>query len=530
MQAKLIWCCARAAVVELDDGSLFQTADTWEVFVNDAPAGATDLVETYIDGLVPGKRNVVRFVCGEHEVSVGITAPAESFTINARDCGAKGDGVHDDTTNIQAAIMACPDKGRVLIPAGTYLVKSLFLKSDISIELAEGAQIKARYDRAALAYLPGTVEGADGAGHAGTNLLPLGRWEGESFSTYCSLFTGLRVHDVTIYGRGAIDGQTDFAEDNWWHNFKDIYRPEEGRKIARPRMIFLSECERMSLVGFTVRNSPAWNIHPILCDHIDALCLSIEGPKNSHNTDGFDPESCGHVRVLGCQFSVGDDCIAIKSGKIGMNPELRPATHDMLVSHCYMHDGHGAVVLGSEAAGGIKDVTVSKCVFMRTDRGLRIKTRRGRGKDAVNEGIAFEHIRMDEVLTPFVVNSFYFCDPDGKTDYVQDRGMLPVDERTPGYGTFTFRDIEATNCHAAAAYITGLPERKIPRLEFENVRVTFSEHASASVPAMACGVEPMARQGIIAQNVGTLALFNVEIEGQEGDELQLENVDRVVRE
>lgn len=64
-------------------------------------------------------------------------------------------------------------------------------------------------------------------------------------------------------------------------------------------------------------------------------------------------------------------------------------------------------------------------LFERTDRGLRVKTRRGRGKDAVNEGITFEHIRMDKVLTPFVVNSFYFCDKDGKTDYVQSRGRCP---------------------------------------------------------------------------------------------------------
>lgn len=103
---------------------------------------------------------------------------------------------------------------------------------------------------------------------------------------------------------------------------------------------------------------------------------------------------------------------------------------------------------------------MSKCLFERTDRGLRVKTRRGRGKDAVNEGITFEHIRMDKVLTPFVVNSFYFCDKDGKTDYVQSREALPVDDRTPGFGATTFCDIEATNCHAAAAYITGLPRAR----------------------------------------------------------------------
>ena len=163
-----------------------------------------------------------------------------------------------------------------------------------------------------------------------------------------------------------------------------------------------------------------------------------------------------------------------------------------------MHDGHGAVVLGSEAAGGIKDLTVSKCLFERTDRGLRVKTRRGRGKDAVNEGITFEHIRMDKVLTP-------------------------------GFGATTFCDIEATNCHAAAAYITGLPESKVTRLTFQDVHVTFAEDAEPFVPAMACGVEPMVRQGIIAQNVKVLDLQNVVVEGQDGEELQLQNVDKVVR-
>ena len=159
METNVIWRNARAAVIELDDGGYFTCADTWEIFVNDEPAGTTNTVETYVDGLTPGKRNLVRFVCGERELSVGVTTPAEPFTINVRDCGAKGDAEHDDTTNIQAAIMACPKGGRVLIPAGSYRIKSLFLKSNINIELAEGAVLLARHDRAALAYIPGTVTG-----------------------------------------------------------------------------------------------------------------------------------------------------------------------------------------------------------------------------------------------------------------------------------------------------------------------------------------------------------------------------------
>ena len=164
METNVIWRNARAAVIELDDGGYFTCADAWEIFVNDEPVGTTNTVETYVDGLVPGKRNLVRFICGERELSVGVTTPAEPFTINVRDCGAKGDAEHDDTTNIQAAIMACPKGGRVLIPAGNYRIKSLFLKSNINIELAEGAVLLARHDRAALAYIPGTVTGDKGPG------------------------------------------------------------------------------------------------------------------------------------------------------------------------------------------------------------------------------------------------------------------------------------------------------------------------------------------------------------------------------
>ena len=63
METNVIWRNARAAVIELDDGGYFTCADTWEIFVNDEPVGTTNTVETYVDGLVPGKRNLVRFVC-----------------------------------------------------------------------------------------------------------------------------------------------------------------------------------------------------------------------------------------------------------------------------------------------------------------------------------------------------------------------------------------------------------------------------------------------------------------------------------
>ena len=531
MRLEAVTVGARFAVIAMRDAGIWRTANRWRVLVDGKPALETDRVVTYVDGLEPDREHAIRYepinddsADPSESQEIAVRTVHESFTLNVRDFGAIGDGIHDDTQSIMAAIMAAPQAARVLVPAGDWLVKNLFLKSDITLEIAEGATIRARHDRESLAYLPVTQQGAPGDGYDGTGSLPLGTWEGESvIPMFCGVITGIGIENVTVCGRGTIDGCASWDEDNWWPNHHDI------RIAARPHMVFMSDCDHATFVGITVRNSPSWNFHPTLCRDFTLACVTIESPKISPNTDGFDPESCDGVHVIGTHFSVGDDCIAVKSGKISMPRALRPACRNILIEQCYMHDGHGSVVLGSEASGGIEDLTVRDCLFERTDRGLRIKSRRGRGKDSVYRNIRFEHIRMDGVLTPFVVNSFYFCDPDGKSDYVQNRAPLPVDDRTPKVESLEFRDIEALNCHAAATWITGLPESKVGRLELHNVHVTFAPDAQPTVPAMACHVEPMVRQGIIAQNVETLVLDDVRVEGQDGDELQLTDVDRVVR-
>ncbi|MDY4041431.1 MAG: glycoside hydrolase family 28 protein [Collinsella sp.] len=523
MQLNVSWKCARAAVVEIHDGSLFKTGEPWRIYINDVPRGETDRTVTYIDGLEPQTAYRVRFERANEVATTVIVTGDETFTLDVRQFGAAGDGVRDDTTAIQAAIMSCPERGRVLIPAGTYLISSVFLKSSISVELAEGAVLKMRYDRENLAYLPGNVDGVPGTGYAGTGILPLGTWEGESCRMFCAALMGVGVRDTVVYGRGVIDGQASFAEDSWWFEAKRI------RIAARPRLIFLTECEAMSFAGITVRNSPSWNIHPVLSSRLGFWCLTVEGPKVSPNTDGLNPESCCDVTIKGCHFSVGDDCIAIKSGKLSQPRALRPPCRDLLIEQCYMHDGHGSIVIGSEISGGVCGLTARNCVFERTDRGLRVKTRRGRGKDSVVVGVCFENIRMREVLTPFVVNSFYFCDPDGKSEYVQCRDALPMDDRTPKVASLSFKDIEATGCQAAVAWITGLPESRIDMLELHHVHVDFAADAEPAVPAMASGVDEMCRAGLIAEHVSTLVLDDVVIEGVEGEDLVLTDVHRVER-
>ena len=176
------------------------------------------------------------------------------------------------------------------------------------------------------------------------------------------------------------------------------------------------------------------------------------------------------------------------------------------------------------------DIHISKCRFSNTDRGLRVKTRRGRGKDSVLKGIVFEDLELEGVKAPFVVNSFYFCDPDGRTEYVGTKEALPVDERTPKIESIEFRNIVCRNAHYCGAYIYGLPEQKIERLAFDNVSITYAKEAQTGVAAMMMGCEPASRLGLVIGNVKNLILHNVSIDGQDGERLCLSGVENVEEE
>lgn len=510
MKISVIFQTARCVTIEIEDGGIFETEQEYEIYVNDRLYKKTNRVITSIYDLKPDTRYRIRV--GEAETTV--QTDREFVTLNVRDFGAKGDGVQDDTIFIQAAIMACPKESRVLVPAGTYRITSLFLKDDIRLELAEGAVLSAMTDRTKFPVFPGRIESYDEEGEYN-----LGTWEGNPLDMFSAIITGVNVKHVVVYGQGTIDGNASKDQDNWWYDAKK-------RRIAwRPRMIFLNHCEDVVLQGIRVQNSPSWNIHPYFSDRLRFIDLTVLNPWDSPNTDGLDPESCKDVEIVGVYFSLGDDCIAVKSGKIYMGAKYKTPCENVVIRQCCMRDGHGSITIGSEMAGGVKNLTVKNCRFLHTDRGLRIKTRRGRGKDAVIDGILFENIIMDHVMTPFVINCFYYCDPDGHTEYVRTKEALAVDERTPDVRKLEFRNIKASNCHVAAAYLYGLPEQKIRSVVMENIHVTYADNPKRDVPAMMDGCEAVSRMGIFARNIEELTLHNVTVEGQEGEKYLLGGID-----
>lgn len=133
---------------------------------------------------------------------------------------------------------------------------------------------------------------------------------------------------------------------------------------------------------------------------------------------------------------------------------------------------------------------------------------------------------MEHVGTPYVVNCMYFCDPDGKSEYVQSREKQPVDERTPRIGTVAFRHVTATDV-TCAGYFLGLPERPIEAVVMEDVHISCNKDATPMQPAMAQGVPYLARKGLTAINVAKIVLKDVTITGQDGAKLECDGVGEV---
>ncbi len=511
---KLLYAGACSACFELESDTPFYAPEPYSVFLDGKEALRGDRNVFSLFGLAPDTRHTLTLRTKRGTENIEFSTARENCVFSVRDFGAAGDGVSDDTDAIACAIRFLPDGGRLFFPPGRYLTRPQALKSHITLELAEGAVLLGSPERERYPILPGTVRDA----RTGEEII-FGAFEGLVQPMYMALLTAQYAEDIAVVGPGTVDGNA--AAGDFWTAYRDF-------PAARPRLLFFNHCRNIRLHGIQVRNSPSWQIHPYRCEAVGLYDVSVSAPKDSPNTDAVDPESCSDVEILGCRFSVGDDCVAIKSGKADPIRETPPAAQRHTVRNCLMQYGHGAVTLGSETSGGVRDLRVSQCLFRETDRGLRIKTRRGRGAGCGIGGITFENIRMEGVLTPIVINMWYNCvDPDRESEYVWTREALPVDARTPHLGSFVFRNLDCTDAQIAACYVDGLPERPVDSVKLENVRVSFAENAAPGVPAMRSFAEPVCRMGFYFDNVGEVALRDVKLEGAQGDALRAMHCARV---
>lgn len=326
------------------------------------------------------------------------------------------------------------------------------------------------------------------------------RWEGREDSLYQACIFGNQIKNVTLDGSGTIEGNGQ----SWWEEFKKRNKHVEH---ARPYLLSIEHSKHIKIRDLHFTNSPSWTLHPFDCNDVLIDSIFVKNPADSPNTDGIDPESCHNLRIINSVFDVGDDCIAIKAGTEDANEKI--SCENIIISNCNMLHGHGGVVLGSEMSGNIRNVTINNCTFTDTDRGIRFKTRRGRG--GIIENITISNIAMDNVLCPIVMNLYYYCGDKGKEKLVWDKDPYPVSKKTPAIKHIHISQVSVMHIRSCVGMIYGLPEMPIDDVNIVNSSFCLQKGCSPQAPAMFADAPKLAQEGFFIENTKNCKLSNIVI-------------------
>ncbi|MEO7310352.1 MAG: glycoside hydrolase family 28 protein [Chitinophagaceae bacterium] len=420
--------------------------------------------------------------------SIEPTFKKDTFSIVAY--GAKPDGITLNTKSINAAISECSGKGGgvVLVPPGLWLTGPVVMQSNVNLHVTAAAILQFSDD---------------------FNQYPLvvGNWEGSAQARNQSPLSGDNLENIAITGKGIIDGNGDvwrmvgkdrLTERQWKNKLASggllsadgkLWYPSAKTKKAheeklngvmavgktlkdfesindylRPNLLVFSNCRKVLLEGVTFQNSPAWCLHPLLCEDLTIRNVFAKNPEYAQNGDGLDIESCKNVLVEGCIFDVGDDGICIKSGKDEEGRKRGRPTENVVIRKCTVYKAHGGFVIGSEMSGGAKNIFVYDCSFMGTDKGLRFKTARGRG--GIVENIYCKDIFMKDIGQEAIYfDMYYFTKPPVPGEKIE---TPTVTEATPQFQNFYIENIV---CNGAdkGIFMRGLPEMSVKNINLNNL-------------------------------------------------------------
>jgi hypothetical protein len=396
--------------------------------------------------------------------------PALGLIFDVTRFGAVGDGKTLSTAGLQAALDACKAAGGglVLVPPGRYLTGALFLHSNLHLHIAAGATLLATQR---FSDFP-TISG---------------RWEGIERKTHASLLTGIDLENVSITGQGTLDGQGP----PWWEAYGATRRlrlerrlpreaedpPEAPLRFPRPRLINLIRCQASLISGLSFREGPSWNVHLVYCQDVTIDGLNMAGLQ-AQDCCGIIIDSCKQVRIANCSLASGADCIGIKSGYNEDGRRVGLPSEDIVVTNCNLTQSYAAgIAIGSETAGGIKNVAISNCVITNCKNGVNIRSTRGRG--GVVERVRVSNVVMDRLESTALVMVQFFdsifqgiANPNeprpGRTAETDSTIRAPV-----GPGTPTFRDIDFSGLTVGqvndVGRLEGLPERFITGINIHDV-------------------------------------------------------------
>lgn len=398
---------------------------------------------------------------------------------NIQDFGAVADGATVCTKEIQKAIDLCEKNGTVWIPKGTFISGALYLKSNMTLLLEEGAKLLGS----------GKLEDYPIKGYP---------YEGLDQLCYASLINtdGAPYTNIKITGKGIIDA-----------NGRALFQAElSDARIKRGRAICIRNTKKLVIEGVTVRQSPAWCVHLVYCKDvvIDDIKVHTKYDENNQkygifNADGIDVDSCENVKITNSLLASQDDCIAVKSGRNEEGRRVGLPAKNIVIENCRFISGFG-VAMGSEMSGGVKDVYVKNCIFKNAFSIASVKAIRGRGNYIRNihyENCSIVNHSAEYGDTQYFRGALYIDGFYGAQEFDAET-IIPIDEGTPMIENIYFKDIMVDTIAGNAIYLCGLPERHFRNIYLENIKA----HG---------------KYGMKVKNIDNLELINVEVTCEEGE-------------
>ncbi|ACT60436.1 glycoside hydrolase family 28 protein [Hirschia baltica] len=332
------------------------------------------------------------------------------------DFDARGDGIFDNTAAFKAAIDACRKAGggQIRVPDGHYLTGAIQLHSNIELNVSAGARL---------------IFSTDPMDYP----VVLTRYEGVEVMNYSPLIYARDAKNVAITGEGVLDGQA--SNEHWWpwcgaerfgwregvgHQTPDRQAlfemaesgiPVEQRRFGpghylRPSFVEFYNCENVLVEDIHLKDSPFWNIHPVLSRNV--IVRGVEVVGHGPNNDGCNPESVDHMLIENCYFDTGDDCIAIKSGRNADGRRVAVPSENILIRNCQMKAGHGGVVIGSEISGDVFNVYAEGCAMDSPDLWYMLRIKNNAMRGGVVENIHLRNIEVGQVARAVMICDFNY--------------------------------------------------------------------------------------------------------------------------
>jgi hypothetical protein len=293
----------------------------------------------------------------------------------------------------------------------------------------------------------------------------------------------------------------------WDHLLKLI---EDGRPVSqqeslaaaaelRPSFIYFANAKNVLVENVRIVGAPMFVVHLLYSENATVRNVTIEAFPGPH-VNGIVVDSSRFVRISDDYIDTGDDGIAIKAGKDADGLRVNRPSESVAITNCTVHHAHGAVTIGSETSGSIRNIVASNITAVDTENGIRIKSRRGRG--GVVEDLRFDNWTMENVGTGIVVTSYYTMGGEGTT------AEEPASVRTP-----VFRNIAISNVTIGNALrvidVEGLPEMRIDGLRLSDI--------SGS-----------GKKGMLATYTDALELHHVQVNADGGSAFVIENASNLL--